>query len=55
MNAEKKVFSYSLRSVEILAVALKNAIEETQDDPRCIDWLSYHPDFYRHQKDQKAA
>lgn len=55
MNAEKKVFSYSLRSVEILALAVKEAIEKTQRDPRCIDWVSYHPDFYRQQKDQKAA
>jgi hypothetical protein len=56
MKIEKvKTFSYSKKMVDMLAVAIKKAVEEVNCDPRCIDWLSYHPDFYRQQPNKKAA
>lgn len=52
MNDEKS-FTYGSKTVEVLASALQKAVEETQCDPRCIDWLSYNPDFYINQENKK--
>jgi hypothetical protein len=41
----KKDFTYDSKTVELLASALQKAVEETQCDPRCIDWFRYNPDF----------
>lgn len=48
MKTEKvKQFAYTEEMVEVLAVALKKAVESTGCDPRSLDWFNYRPDQYR--------
>lgn len=43
------VFIYNEEDVEVLANALREAFKQIPDI-RCLDWISYNPDFYRNQK-----
>lgn len=42
-------FTYDENDIAILANALLKAFEQIPDI-RCLDWLSYRPDFYRNKK-----
>jgi hypothetical protein len=51
----KEHFEYNERELKILANAIESACHSVGCDLRCIDWMSYNPDFYRKQESIKVA